>query len=98
MFPATILTALFFVWIVTEGIRAQFTDSKTGISSMIGKQAEVVDKIDNSHGKVFVNGEYWDAISDGSTIEEGEFCEITEIEGLKMKVRPLSETSDTNNV
>jgi membrane-bound serine protease (ClpP class) len=95
--PATILTALFFIWIVTEGIRAQFTDSKTGKSSMIGKQAEVVDSIDNSHGKVFVNGEYWDAISEGHTIEEGELCEITEIQGLKMKVKPLSKPTNTNN-
>jgi len=95
--PATILTALFFIWIVTEGIRAQFTDSITGKSSMIGKQAEVVDKIDNSHGKVFVNGEYWDAVSDESTIEEGELCEITEIQGLKMKVKPLSKSSNTIN-
>jgi len=91
------LTALFFIWIVTEGIRAQFTDSITGKSSMIGKQAEVVDKIDNTHGKVFVNGEYWDAVSDESTIEEGELCEITEIQGLKMKVKPLSKSSNTIN-
>ncbi|WP_441000082.1 NfeD family protein [Fodinibius sp. SL11] len=97
LIPATILTALFFVWIVTEGIRAQFTDTKTGKSSMIGKQAEVVDKIDNSHGKVFVNGEYWDAISEENTIEEGELCEITEIQGLKMKVKPLANTSNSTN-
>jgi membrane-bound serine protease (ClpP class) len=95
--PATILTALFFVWIVTEGIRAQFTDIKTGKHSMIGKRAEVVDRIDNSHGKVFVNGEYWDAVSDESVIEEGELCEITEIQGLKIKVKPLSKSSNTNN-
>ncbi|WP_445663983.1 NfeD family protein [Fodinibius sp. AD559] len=95
--PATILTALFFVWIVTEGIRAQFTDDKTGKNSMIGKQAEVVDKINNSHGKVFVNGEYWDAVSEGSTIEEGKLCEITEIQGLKMKVKPLSKSPNKNN-
>lgn len=95
--PATILTTLFFVWIVTEGIRAQFTDSKTGINSMIGKQAEVVDRIDNSHGKVFVSGEYWDAISEENSIEEGELCQITEIDGLKMKVKPLSKSSNNNN-
>ncbi|MEL7833138.1 nodulation protein NfeD [Fodinibius sp. Rm-B-1B1-1] len=92
--PATILTALFFVWIVTEGIRAQFTESKTGKHAMVGKRAEVVDKIDNHHGKVFVSGEYWDATSD-DTIEEGEECEIVEVEGLKMRVKPVTNSSNT---
>lgn len=84
--PATVLTTLFFVWIVTEGVRIQFSNNVTGAESMIGKQAEVVDAINGGHGRVFVNGEYWTAISD-EEIPEGEYCEIEKIEGLKVKVR-----------
>lgn len=90
--PATIITALFFIWIVTEGIRAQFTESITGKESMVGKRAEVTNRVDQSGGKVFVNGEYWNAISD-DVIEEGEQCEIVEIEGLTITVQSLSESS-----
>ncbi|MGM0547424.1 MAG: NfeD family protein [Bacteroidota bacterium] len=90
--PATIITALFFVWIVTEGIRAQFTESVTGKESMIGKRAEVTDRIDQTSGKVFIKGEYWNAVSD-EIIEEGEQCEIVDIQGLKLTVQPLSRSS-----
>jgi membrane-bound serine protease (ClpP class) len=91
LIPATILTTLFFVWIVTEGIRAQFTSHKTGKESMIGKRAEVVETINNQKGRVFIQGEYWNAVSD-ELIEEGQVCEIVAIEGLTMYVKSLSES------
>lgn len=94
--PATILTTLFFIWIVTEGIRAQFTSHKTGKESMIGKHAEVVEPIDAQHGRVFVSGEYWNAISD-EPLSEGEACEITAIEGLTVKVKPISKTTENKS-
>lgn len=90
--PATILTTLFFVWIVTEGIRAQFTNSKTGKESMIGKRAEVVEKINSQKGRVFVAGEYWNAVSD-EVIKKGQACEIIGINGLTMTVRSTSDSS-----
>lgn len=87
--PATIITTLFFVWIVTEGVRVQFTENVTGKESMIGKQAEVVDPIEGGRGRVFFNGEYWTAISD-EEIPEGSYCEIEEVSGLKVKVKRVS--------
>jgi len=92
LIPATILTTLFFVWIVTEGIRAQFTSHKTGKESMIGKHAEVVDTISSSKGRVFVNGEYWNAVSD-EVIEEGQDCEIIAIDGLTIKVQSSTDAA-----
>ena len=88
--PATIVTVLFFAWIVTEGIRIQFEGPRTGIESMVGRRAEVVDAVGPSGGRVFVDGEYWNAVSDRE-IEEGQQCEIEEISGLRMKVRPVDE-------
>lgn len=87
LIPATVFTTLFFLWIVTEGIRTQLTDSNTtGKESMIGKHAEVVDPIDSGSGRVFVNGEYWNAVSD-EEIKEGETCQIVEIKGLTIEVK-----------
>lgn len=87
--PATLLTALFFIWIAAEGIRIQFTKNHTGKETMIGKHAEVTDTINQEEGgRVFVNGEYWNAVSE-NLIVEGEVCEITEIQGLTLKVQPL---------
>lgn len=86
--PATVLTTAFFIWIVTEGIRIQFTGHRTGKESMVGKKAEVVDAIENGQGRIFVNGEYWNAVSD-AVIKEGESCEIEEIRGLTIKVKKI---------
>lgn len=87
--PATVLTTLFFVWIVTEGIRVQFTNNITGKESMIGKQGEVIESIDGNSGRIFINGEYWNAISN-EELKEGEACEIVEINGLTAKVKRTS--------
>ncbi|GAA5522662.1 nodulation protein NfeD [Aliifodinibius salicampi] len=84
--PATVLTTLFFVWIVTEGIRIQFSNNVTGKESMVGRKGEIIESIKDGKGRIFVNGEYWNAVSD-EEIKEGEVCEIVEIEGLTAKVK-----------
>lgn len=88
--PATILTTVFFVWIVSAGIKAQLTGTRTGSESMIGKRAEVIDKVDEKGGRVFISGEYWNAYCNGE-IKKGEYCEVEAMEGLTLKVRPVSE-------
>lgn len=90
LIPATALTALFFFWIAYYGIKIQFTKSTTGKESMIGKRAEVTDTISGKGGRIFISGEYWNAVSD-EKIEEGRWCEVTDIKGLTMKVRPIQE-------
>lgn len=57
---------------------------------MIGKRAEVTDTISGEGGRIFISGEYWNAVSD-EKIEEGRWCEVTDIKGLTMKVRPVQE-------
>jgi membrane-bound serine protease (ClpP class) len=83
--PATVLTTLFFLWIVTAGLKAQFAGTRTGMESMIGKRAEVVDPVDRRGGRVFVDGEYWNAVSE-EEIQAGESCEVLSIEGMTMRV------------
>src|SRR5699024_5825818 len=61
LIPSTILTALFFIWIATEGIRVQFTSNITGKESMVGQEAKVINDIDSEGGRIFINGEYWNA-------------------------------------
>jgi membrane-bound serine protease (ClpP class) len=86
--PATLVTAAFFVWIMTAGLKAQFAPDRTGVETMIGRHVEVVDPVTPMGGRVFVDGEYWHAVSD-EEIAEGERCEIVRIDGLIMKVKPL---------
>jgi membrane-bound serine protease (ClpP class) len=84
--PATLLTAAFFVFVVGAGIRAQFLPVKAGRETMVGKTAPVVVRIDASGGRVFVEGEYWNATSP-EPVEAGQTVEILSIEGLTLKVK-----------
>ena len=42
--------------------------------------------IDSRNGRIFVEGEYWNAISD-APIEKGEEAEITAVQGLTIKLK-----------
>lgn len=92
--PSTIIMVLFFIWIAFEGIRVQFKSSSTGANAMIGKIAKVVDEVNQNEGRVFVWGEYWNAISD-EKIEKDEKCEIVEVINLTLKVAKLTSKEDT---
>lgn len=87
--PATILTVIFFGWIVTAGIKVQFTGHRTGLESLIGKKALVIDTVDSSGGRVLISGEYWNAVSD-EKIKSKEWCEIVKFEGLTVTVKPYT--------
>jgi len=87
--PATILTAAFFIWIAGAGIKIQFAETRTGKETMIGNKAEVVDSVDDTGGRIFIAGEYWNAVSD-QKIKEGDWCQIEEIKGLTMKVKKVN--------
>ena len=64
-------------------------DKKANTERLIGLKAKVTEDIDSHKiGNINVNGEVWKAISD-EKISKGETVEITEIEGVKLKVKKL---------
>lgn len=94
LIPATLLTAAFFAWIVTYGIKTLFKPPVTGLESTIGKFAEVSDEIfPDQQGRVFFDGEYWTAESE-SHLKEGDRAEIIEYIGLRVRVKPASPNAE----
>lgn len=85
--PATVVTALFFVFVVGKGLRAQSLPVRTGKEAMLGKSAPALAHIDAQGGKVFFEGAYWNAVSD-TPIEAGQAVQIVDISGLTLKVKP----------
>jgi len=85
--PATLITAAFFVFVFGAGLRAQRLPLKVGREIMLGKTAPALTPINAQSGKVFVEGEYWNAVSEAS-IEEGKLVEITAVRGLTLEVKP----------
>jgi membrane-bound serine protease (ClpP class) len=87
--PATVVTAAFFVFVVGAGLRAQRLPAKTGRETLPGRTVIALTRIDRKGGKVFVEGEYWNAVSD-ALIEPGQDAEIAAVQGLTLRVKPKS--------
>jgi membrane-bound serine protease (ClpP class) len=85
--PATLLTTAFFVFVVGAGLRAQWLPVRAGSETMLGKTVSATTRIDARTGRVFIEGEYWNAVSD-RPIEPGQRVEIVGIDGLTLRVRP----------
>ncbi len=85
--PATLVTAAFFIFVVGAGLRAQFLPVRVGREILVGKTIPALARIDAATGKVFVEGEYWNAVSE-VPIEPGHPVEIVAINGLTLKVKP----------
>ncbi len=85
--PATVVTAAFFLFVVGAGLRAQFLPVRAGRETLLGKTTPALARIDAASGKVFVEGEYWNAVSE-APIEPGHPVEIVAINGLTLKVKP----------
>jgi membrane-bound serine protease (ClpP class) len=53
---------------------------------MLGRTVTALTPIDSHGGKIFVEGEYWNALSD-RPIEKGAQAEIAAVQGLTVKLR-----------
>ena len=84
--PATVLTAAFFIFVIGKGLRAQRLPIKVGTELLVGKTVTALTPIDSYGGKIFVEGEYWKAVS-ASPIEKGAAVEIAGVQGLTVEVK-----------
>jgi membrane-bound serine protease (ClpP class) len=87
--PATVLTALFFLFVIGAGLRAQFQPAKTGRESMAGKTATALTAVNQNGGQVLFEGEHWEAVSQ-MPAAAGALVEIVGLEQLVLRVKPKS--------
>jgi membrane-bound serine protease (ClpP class) len=78
--------ALIAVFLTTLVIRAQVNKPDTGRSGLIGKIGVARTSL-NPEGKVFVHGEYWDAVC-SVAVPEGTPVRVQAVEGLRLFVEP----------
>lgn len=91
IFAATGVSALFFLFIIGIGIKAQRLKVVTGMEALIGDTAEVLDRLDPT-GTVKVQGETWNAESLSGVIGKGEKVRIKEMKNLKLYVESFTKT------
>jgi membrane-bound serine protease (ClpP class) len=85
--PATLVTAAFFVFVIGKGLRAQRLPVKAGAETMVGKTVITLTPIESRGGRIFVEGEYWNAVSD-TPVPKDQSVEIVAVQGLTLKVKP----------
>jgi len=83
--PSVIFTALFFLFAVGLGLRAQRRKVSTGTAGLTGEIGVARTAI-HDEGSVFVHGEYWNAYS-AEEIPSGSSVVVVAVEGMRLKVR-----------
>lgn len=86
---ATAVTALFFLFVVGVGLRAQRRKVFSGIGGMVGATGIANDTLD-PFGTVIVQGETWNAESVSGKINTGEKVVVIEMKNLKLFVEKLN--------
>jgi len=85
IFATTAAAALFFIFVVGMGLKAQRTKPVMGSDSIIGSTGTAVNILDPA-GMVKVNGEMWTAVAAGGSIKEGEHIVVRDIKDLTLYV------------
>jgi len=94
--PATLVTAAFFIFVIGKGLRAQRLPVKVGAETLIGKTVTALTPIDSRSGRIFIEGEYWNAVSD-TPIGKDDQAEIAAVQGLTVKLQPKGKHSHGTN-
>ena len=84
--PLVIITALFFIFVVGAGLKAQRAKVTSGKEGMIGTEGIATTHL-NPSGTVRIMGELWNAESIEGEIKKNSKIVIAEIHGLLLKVK-----------
>jgi membrane-bound serine protease (ClpP class) len=89
LIPTVVTISAFFIGVTTLALRAQRSVPKIGNEAFVGLVGEVVQDL-HFEGKVFVNGELWNAQAD-ETIPAGTRVRVVSVENLKLQVRRIDD-------
>ncbi len=84
----TLVTALFFLFVIGAGIKAQRRKPVTGLEGFLKEPGITLEPLDPD-GTVQVHGEIWQAESVKGRIEKGEKIQIVAMKSFKLYVEPI---------
>ena len=83
-----VLTAAFFIFVVSMGIKAQRKKPTTGVEGLIGEIGRTVTKL-SPVGEIRIHGEFWNAECLDGEIDEGSEVQVVNVENLVLKVKKV---------
>lgn len=88
--PSVLVFAVLVFFLGQLVVRSQRRPAVTGREGMVGLVATVRSGIpSDGEGKVFVHGEFWDAVA-ASPVDAGERVRVLAVEGLLLRVEPAA--------
>lgn len=86
--PAALMVAAVVIFLLTRVVRAHRARPITGADGLVGEEGAVAVALE-PEGKVFVHGEYWDAVAD-SPIAAGALVVVVKVAGKRLVVAPAA--------
>jgi membrane-bound serine protease (ClpP class) len=87
--PMVVFMSLFIMGTMYYAVRLHRRGPVSGVEGLVGTEGEALEDMDAGRtGKVFVNGEYWNALSDGP-VTKGDRVRVVEAKGLKIRVQKV---------
>ncbi|HEV7331287.1 MAG TPA: nodulation protein NfeD [Flavisolibacter sp.] len=86
--PVTVVTALFFLWLITLVVKGQNVKPVTGIEGMVGEIGEAIAPL-QPLGMISIHGEMWRAESVSGSIETGRKVRVTGVRDLTLFVEQV---------
>jgi len=85
----TAVTALYFLFVIGMGIKAQRLKPATGLNALVDETG-IANEVLNPSGMVLVHGELWQAESLSGEIIKGEKVRVKDLRGFKLFVEKVS--------
>lgn len=96
VFPLLAVFIIIMAFVVRAALRGKRQGRLTGEGGMVGMEGEVTEPV-SREGKVFVDGEIWNATAEKGLIDRGTRVKVTAVEdGLVLKVAPVEEKTETS--
>ncbi len=89
--PSALLIAGLVLFLLNRVLNVHRSQPLTGQEGMVGEEGRVVVALEPA-GKVFVHGEYWDAVASRS-MALGERVRVVKVHGDRLEVEPVADTS-----
>ena len=86
------ISAMFFLFVISMGLKAQRAKPSMGLESMIGEIGQSLSEL-NPAGTVRMHGEIWKAITASGLIPEGKKVIVTGVLNFTLQVEPYNEPS-----
>ena len=95
IYSVAAVMGVFFLMIVNALIQTRRAPVYIGSQALVGREAVARTTLD-PYGIVFMEGARWQAEAEDGPIREGERVQVTEVHGLKLKVRRASPAARDN--